>query len=139
MTLDHFKRLLDHLGSLIAVPLHLDDHFRCVLNINGQLDIYLEPHPSDLYLNIGTKLVHLLSGPFAERVFKNALIANGELFPQKGYFAFSSKNNHLILCATKYLPDLDAEELSDYLEAFIQKGLIWKRAIEQGYDRPDTF
>ena len=136
--IDQFQNVIQDLGALTAVPLHVDENFHCVVNINGELDIFLEPNERDHVLQIGCKLGQIFQGPFRERVFKQMLIANGSEEAHFGYFAFSSKNQQLVFYAIKFLPDLTGVYLADFLESFIANALKWKQAIEKGYEKPDT-
>jgi len=121
--IDQFQNVIRDLGALTAAPLHVDEDFRCVMNINGEIDVFLEPNERDHVLQIGCKLCQLFQGPFRERIFKQTLITNGSEEKQFGYFAFSSKNQRLILYAIKFLPDLNGTDLADFLESSVSYGI----------------
>lgn len=129
--MDRFLLLLDDLGGLIGVPLHVNPKGLCQLNINNQLHVQISEEKDKDRLLVATFIAEIPPGKFKENVFVETLKEN-QSYPRLATFAYSEKNNQLALFSHVYYPHLNGETLSDFLEKFIEKALSWKIGIETG-------
>ena len=128
--MDRFEELLKELGEVIDVPLHLDKHRACKINVNHFLNVQLEGDPLKERILMAAFLCDVPAGKFRENVFKDALKINN-LYPRIGTLAYSQRNNKLALFEYVYFHDLNAKKLSEILSKFIDRGTLWKTAIEK--------
>jgi hypothetical protein len=133
--MDRFEELLKELGGIINAPLHPDKHRVCKLNVNNYLHIQLEHDAVKERLLIATFLCEIPAGKFRENVLKDALKAN-TIYPRIGTLCYSERNNQLSLFEYFSFYDLTAAKLSEYLNKFIDRAMLWKTAVEKGQSSP---
>ena len=131
MSADRFAILIDDLGTLIGVPLHLDSHRRCRLSIDGTLHIQIEEQEVQERILIGALITEITPGKYRENVLRETLKENN-LENRLATFAYSERNNNLALFSYLYYPGLTGDKLADFLGVFIEKAASWKTAIETG-------
>jgi len=129
--MDRFALLLADLGALIAVPLHPDHNRSCTLGIDGKIHVQMKEEENDDKILVATFIAELPPGKFRENILIETLKEN-ELFPRLGTFGYSDRNHQLALFSHLYYTGLRGDTLADFLEAFIEKALSWKTAIETG-------
>lgn len=128
---DRFALLIGDLGTLIAVPLHLDHKRCCRLNIDNQLHLSIEEEGQKDRVLVAAFVAEIPPGKFRENVLRETLKEN-TLYPRIGTFAYSERNNSLTLFSHAYYPGLHGDNFADFLGAFIEKALSWKTGIETG-------
>lgn len=129
--MDHFANLLADLSALIDVPLYPDSKRACRLSINSQLHIQIEEREEKDRILVATMICEIPPGKFRETVLRETLKENA-LYPRLGTFAYSDRNNKLVLYSYVYYIDLTGENFADFLETFIEKAFTWKTAVETG-------
>jgi hypothetical protein len=135
--MDRFDQLLKELGDLINLPLHLDTHRVCKLNVSNLLHIHIEPDASRERILIATFITDIPAGKYRENILKEALKSNG-LYPRIGTLGFCERNNQLSLFEYVSQISLTTQHFADILAEFIEKGVAWKRAIESGGTPPSV-
>lgn len=129
--MERFLILLDDLGGLIGIPLHVNAKGFCQLNINNQIHIQISNEQEKDRILVATFISEIPPGKFKENVLLETLKDN-HTYPRLATFAYCEKNNQLALFSHVYYPKLNGETLSDFLEKFIEKALSWKIGIETG-------
>lgn len=128
--MNSFELLIQHLGSLLGVPLHAEKGYLCRLIAQGSLKVHLEHEPELHRILIASFLCEVPPGKFREDIFKEALKTNDSL-DRLGVFAYSAKNNSLAYFL--YLPeDTAPDKVSSTLLQFIETAKAWKSAVETG-------
>ena len=129
--MDRFAVLIDDLGALIDVPLHLDHRRSCVLLINNQLQVHISEEEKRDSLLVATFVSEVPPGKFRENILKEALKENN-LFPRLGTFSYSDRNNQLALVSYIPFAGLRGDNFADFLEKFLEKSFSWRTGIETG-------
>lgn len=132
MITDKFGSLLEELGQQIKTPLKPDKNNACLLKFKTGIQVQLELNERDETVIIVSDLGTLTFGRYRENVFKEALKANGLPPPRSGIFAYSKKNEVLVLCDQIPIDQLSGQKLADYLQLFTQKAELWKTSISRG-------
>ncbi len=128
--MNKFEELIEELGTILHTPLHAENGVACKLNIEGSLHVQLEYEEGKQEVLIASFLASIPAGKFREETLLAALKANNDI-DSFGSFAYSDKNT--MLAFQLYLPiSITAEELSQKLKEFIEKGKKWKEALDQG-------
>lgn len=133
--MDRFEELLKELGKILGVPLHIDKHNACRLNINNILHIQLEHDASKDLILFACDVCDIPPGKFREMVLKEALKAN-YTYPRLGTFAYAERNNKLTVFDYVPVSGLTGEKMSLFLFQFIEKANTWKEAVESGTTPP---
>jgi Tir chaperone protein (CesT) family len=133
MVMDLFGTILEDLGKIIKInDLHPDKNNSCLIKYATGLEVQMEIDRSGECLVLGSQLGVVISGRYRENVFREALKANGIKSQRNGVFAYSKKNDQLILFEKIHIKDINAEKIAAILTPFAEKALIWKTAITQG-------
>ena len=126
-----YEQLLHDLGSVLELNLKPDQNQSCKLDMNGvMLQLDLDSLSDDLL--VGSNLGKVLSGPYREKVFKKALIINGLERAPRGWLAFTTKNDSLILYQFLSFASLNGETLYQFLLLFTEHAKIWLDALARG-------
>jgi hypothetical protein len=133
---DPFETLIHQLGISLNVPLHVDRHHSCTLQIHQKLHVQLQVDAAQEKLWIASFLCELLPGKFRENVLSEALKANSLPDPRTGIFGFLSMTNRLTLHQVYRFPSLDGEKLAMYVAGFIDYAELWREAVERGQASP---
>ncbi|OGN64738.1 MAG: hypothetical protein A3E80_05960 [Chlamydiae bacterium RIFCSPHIGHO2_12_FULL_49_9] len=132
---DRFQELLNELGPVFNLPLHLDKNNACAIQIDKHtIQLQLDTSQENLFLF--TKLTEIPPGKFRENVLQEALIANSSPDPRPGIFAYLAASNHLVLFQRYPLSILNGERLGHLFGAFLELGNAWRKAIESGRPKP---
>lgn len=123
--------LLEELSKLLKTPLKVDEHHTCKIRIKDKLDFYIELDRSQQDVIVGVLLASLPAGKYREQILKEALISNGEIPPSGSIFAYSKRQNGLVLFEKMPLQDLSADRLFTRLEELFKLALPWKEALER--------
>jgi hypothetical protein len=129
--MDRFATTIAELASLVNVPLHLDQHRGCSLNVNNVMQVQLQEEDNKDRVLIGAFIGELPPGKFREILLKETLKENN-LYPRVGTFAYSPRNNQLVFFTYALLPTLTGDFLADILEIFLDRAFSWKTALETG-------
>jgi len=133
--MDLFAQILYDLGTEIGVDLYPDVNRICQINYHDELHIQLQYDEAKEQILIASFLCDIPPGKYREKLLKEALINNGD-YPRIGTLAYSERNNKLTLF--EYVPssNLTGQNLFNILEKFIEKGHLWKDAVENGRPLP---
>lgn len=134
--INQFEELLQALGKIFHLSLHVDYHNACSIRIREDLVIQLQLDTSQENLWFFSKLIEVPPGKFRENVFKEALKANGQPDPRAGLFGYLPQSNHLVLFQKYPLAILNGERLAGLLGAFLEMGESWRKAISSGLSAP---
>ena len=129
---DLFSHLLEELGTALKIKLQPDKNNACVLKFNNGIEVQIEPAHRGKQIIIATELGQLSQGRFRENIFREALKSNGLPPPRNGIFAYSKKNESLVLYDWLFIEHVTGELLAQYLQQFTQKALLWKDSIARG-------
>lgn len=127
--MDRFAILIDDLGGLIDVPLHVDSHRTCVLVVDHKLHVHIKEEENKDRLLVATFVSEVPPGKFRENILKESLKEN-DSFPRLGTFSYSDRNNQLAFCSHISLANLDGHKFADFLEKFLEKSFSWRTGIE---------
>lgn len=133
--MDRFAAILYDLGKEIGVDLYPDEKRICQLNFEEKLHLQIQYDEAKEQITLVSFLAEVPAGKYRETVFKEALKSNAE-YPRVGTLAYSGRNNQLTLFAYFSGREHSMEKLFLLLKAFIEKGIAWKEAIEQGKELP---
>lgn len=133
MVQEFFDSLLQELGRLIELPdLKPDRHNSCRLKLKNGADLRIEPDRSGFFLVLGATIAQIPPGRFRALVFREALRANGMPQPLIGVFAYSTKNDHLILFHKIALKEISGEKIAEALFPFSEKSVNWTQSLARG-------
>lgn len=133
--MEPFAEIIKELGDQLGLPLQPDERGACLLSINGQVKVLIEPDLNKQSLLLMSSIGELAPGKFRENVLKDGLKANA-VTTQEGILAYCESKNALVLFS--YLPfsSLHQKKLVDHLNLFLEKIHQWRTGIETG--RTDT-
>ncbi len=129
--MDLFAQVLFDLGREIGVDLYPDANRICQINYQDELHIQLQYDEPKEQILIASFLCDVPPGKYREQLLRTALISNNE-YPRMGTLAFSERNNKLTLFEYVSAKNLTVQTL----EKFIEKGHLWKDAVENGKPLP---
>lgn len=127
-----FENLIQTLGNLMGIPLHVDPHQSCTLEFSDSCIIQIDLNAYGDQLLIGSQLGNLVPGPYREQIFIQALKVNGLNKIRQGTLAYSEKNDVLVLFDYLPLASTTGESLFEFLSIFYNHVFIWKEAIKVG-------
>jgi hypothetical protein len=136
MTTDPFELLIQQLGAVLNVPLHVDRNHACAIKVHNQLTVQLQIDDAQENLLIASFICEVPPGKFRENVFCEALKANHLPDPRTGILGFVSINNRLTLHQRYPFASLDGPKLAQYVAGFIDYADLWRIAIENGQSSP---
>lgn len=131
----HFEELLEELGKVFHLKLHVDKHLACSILI-PPLIIQLQPDAGQEKLYLFSKIIELPPGKFRENILKDALKANSALDPRAGVLGYIAATNHLTLHQIYPFSILNGERLANFFGAFFEMGESWQKAIASGQSAP---
>jgi len=131
MVTSQFESLLKEFESFFDCPLHPDKNNSCYIKLPEGIHVQIELDKDGQVL-IGCRLGIVHMGRYRENLMRQALKSNEATIPSTGVFGFSHKSNHLILFMKIKSLNLNTNLIKDSLPPFIEKGKIWKEAIEKG-------
>lgn len=136
--INRFEELLQQLGKVFQLPLHIDKSHSCSIQIHSQLIIQLQLDISQENLWIFSKIVEVPPGKFRENIFREAMKANSLPDPRTGIFGYISGTNHLALFQKYPLEVLEGQQLAGLIGAFLEMAESWQKAIGSGQAGPST-
>ena len=131
-----FEELLEALGKVFRLALHVDHMNACSIQVREGLVIQLQPDMAQENLWLFSKITEVPPGKFRENVLREALKANGMRDPVTGVLGFWAPTGELALCQKYPLNVLNGERLSGFLGAFLDMANSWQKAIESGQSAP---
>ncbi len=134
--IDRFQELLNELGHVFNLALHIDKHHACSIQVSEHLTVQLQLDSSQENLFLFAKVVEIPPGKFRENVLRETLKANALFDPRIGIFGYLSQTNHLVLFQRYPLEMLNGERLAGLLGAFLEFGDSWRQAISNGQPAP---
>ncbi len=140
MNTDSFSVLLEELGKELSkelggalgghLALHPDRNNSCLIHLKEGINIQLEIDSTGEFLILGCMIGKVPAGKYRENLFKEALKANDADYPTHGIFAYSKKEDELLLFQKIHLTDLSGVKLASMIDPFAAKGLIWIEAVK---------
>lgn len=137
--MDSFEQALEELSEIFGVELAPDHKRSCMLVINDELRVQLEPDETEEALWMGSALFEIPPGYFRKELLLCALRANSDPYPRFGDFAYLQKKNALFLQDKIRLHGLSGEKLAEHLSAFTAKAEEWLDTFNQGSIAPDPY
>lgn len=133
MVKDMFGTLLEDLGKLIKVEkLEPDQNNSCLISFTNGVKVQLEIDHARNLLIIGCDLGSIPPGRYRETIFREALKSNGLPPPRHGNFAFSKRQDHLVMSEELPMKDIHPDQIHQLLEPFLTKAKEWQEAILRG-------
>lgn len=133
--IDRFSDLLNQLGKIFELPLHIDKSNACSILI-PPIIIQLQLDSAQQNLFLFSKIIEVPPGKFRENVLREALKANSLPDPKAAIFGYIASTNHLALHQRYPLEILNGERLAGLFGAFYEIGEMWHRAIQSGQTAP---
>lgn len=137
--IDRFTELITELGAFLGLPLFVDRHGACTLQVHGKARIQMQMDPSHKNLLIASIAIEVPPGKFRENVLKDALKTNQLPDPRPAIVGYLPMNNHLTLHQSFPLDILDGKRLAAYFGAFMTETESWIEAIQSGKTAPLFF
>ncbi len=134
--IDPFEELIDHLGTSLNVPLHVDQHRACMLRVYDSFNIQLQLDASQEMVLAVSFIATLPPGRFRTNVLTEALKANHLPDPRAGVLSYLEIKNALTLHQYHLLSKLTPPLFASHVAAFINYGKLWHDAIKQGLSSP---
>jgi hypothetical protein len=134
--LDRFNALLQSLSAVIDLPLRVDKHHACAIQLKEGLIVQLQSDIAQEKLLISCKIIELPPGIFRENVLKEALKANSRPDPVVGIFSYIEQINALFLFQRYPFDMLDGAKISGLIGPFFQTAESWQTAIASGKAAP---
>ena len=132
-----FDLLLEELSELFQTPLERDVKNACRIVVDEKLVIQMELDEPKEHLMLGSVICTIPAGKFRENVLKEALKENNQPPPLHGVLSYVEKNNTLVLYEYHLISELKAAQLAEFLEAMMEKALVWYEAIDKGQPSPN--
>ena len=131
--LDELKEtaLMTNLVSALDY-IRLNSYNSCVIPLPGGLKLRLELDKYEKNVLIGCVLGNLPPSVYRQKLFAEALKANGLPPPHFGIFGFSNHTSDLLLFQYLDLRNLTGQRLAEFLTPFLEKAKEWKEAIDNG-------
>lgn len=134
--LDRFDELIQGLAKVFEMPLYVDRHHACAIQIKKGLVIQLQSDAAQENLLITCKIVEVPPGKFRENVLREALKANGAPDPLVGTLSYVHQANHLFLFQRYPFDILNGERLAALFGPFMSTSESWRDAILSGTPAP---
>lgn len=134
--ISRFEEILDQLGHVFELKLHVDRQNACSIQITPRLIIQLQLDISQEHLWIFTKIAETPPGKFRENILKETLKANALPDPRAGIFGYILPTNQLAQFQKYPLQILNGEILGGIIGAFLEMAEIWQEAILSGQSAP---
>lgn len=133
MVKDMFGSLLEDLGKMIKIDqLEPDQHNSCLISFTNGVKVQLEIDHTRSLLIVGCDLGAIPPGRYRENLLREALKANGLPPPRNGNFAFSKKQDHLVMTEELPIKDINPDQIYQLLDPFLKKAKEWQEAITRG-------
>src|SRR5574338_965834 len=131
MIQDIFGAILEELSTILKIKLTPDKNNACLVKFPTGLMVQMDYDEQKERVIILSTLGTPAPGRYQENVYREALKANGLPPPKTGIFAYSKKQDALVLFDTLPLADLTGQKIADFLVPFMQKAETWRGAIAQ--------
>lgn len=128
---DLFANVLAELSAILKLKLAPDKNNACLIKFKSGLSIHMEFDAGAEQVVIVSELGTPPLGRFRENLFREALKSNGLPPPKNGIFAYSKKNDALVLYSSVPMANLSGQKLADLLAPFMQKADLWRVGIEK--------
>lgn len=125
-----FQELLQQLGKILRLPLHIDKHHACSIQMLP-LIVQLQPDLPQEKLFLFSKIIELPPGKFRENILFEALKANALPDPRAGIFSYIAATNHLVLYQIYPFSILNGERLANFLGGFFEIASSWHKKIKE--------
>jgi len=133
--MDQFQELLEELGDVFNLPLHLDKYQACSINI-PPVTIQLQLDNTQEKIFLFCKIIEIPPGRFRENVLQEAMKANSQKDPLVATFGYIFASNDLAIFQQYPLKLLNGEMLAGTFGAFFELAQKWHQAIESGRSSP---
>jgi hypothetical protein len=129
-----FEMLIQDLGKSMEIPLRADSKQSCLITFPKEsLSIQIDLDANADKIVVGSQLGRITPGIYREKIFIQAMKANGTQLIPRGILAFSEKNDTLVLFQLLLLAYLTGEKLHQFLKLFHEHALIWKESLASGF------
>lgn len=132
MSQERLQQLLDELSQIFHLPLKIDRHHACSIQIKEGVTLQLQLDPLQENLFLFAKVGEVPPGKYRENVFKEALKTHSLPEPRIAHFGFIAKSAELALFHSYPLTILKGELLAGLIGAFLQYAIEWKKGLAQG-------
>ena len=128
-----FEDLMRQLSTRLEVPLQPDVHQAYRIHFpQEEITVQIDLDTDADKIIVGSQLGRITPGTYRERIFTQALRANGTSLSPRGILAFSEKNDTLVLFQFLKIEKLTGEKLHAFLQSFRDYAKIWKSALMSG-------
>lgn len=126
-----FESLLRDLGDKIQLSLESSSNNNISLKIKDN-DVVLQKDSKQPFLIISFEISEIPIGRYRENILKEALKFNALNQLHTGVFAFSKKDQKLILFEMLPLSDIHADQVFNIMQVLSEKVTLWKDALNRG-------
>jgi hypothetical protein len=128
-----FEILIKELGNKLGTSLSPDQRQSCLLNFSElELAVQIDLDTNADQILLGCELGILPPGSYREQMFRKALRTNAFTEIRLGILAYSEKKNALVLFKFLPLESINADQLFQKLQDFIEHVLVWRDSLKQG-------
>lgn len=127
-----FERVIDELALEMGLPLSIDAMGAVTLLIQSKLRVTIEPDRHEDFIILESFLGIIPPGAYRERVLKEALIYNNQVFPNGPVIGYFPQQAQLILFEKPSLIEFKVKEFAAVLTQFMNVALFWKEGLESG-------
>src|SRR5262245_28591576 len=131
MIQDTFSALLGELGTILKIRLNADQNNSCKIKYKSGLTLQIDFDAASDRVIFVSSLGTPGPGRYRENIFREALKANGLPPPKYGIFAYSKKQEALVLYDSLPMKELTGQKLADFLAPFCQRAEAWSSAISR--------
>ncbi len=127
-----FEDYIRDLGTALGLPLYVDAHGACCLQMNKKIRVQLEPDKSLENLLVVALIGEVNPGRFREEILKEALKANDRLVAMgigEGILGFSAHHNKLTCHTILPFSNTTSELLLSSLLYLSEFSLLWADAL----------
>lgn len=132
MVTDFYGVFLDELGKLLEIPLVPDENNSCLIKLQNEMTVQIEPERSNQYMLLVSEIGQIPPGKYREKIFAEALKANDQPYPRLGIFAYSKQADKLVFFERFPVKELKAARVAEIFPAFMERAKLWKDAVTAG-------
>lgn len=126
-----FESLLRELGEKIQLPLESSSNNNLSLKLKDN-EVVLQKDSKQPFLIISFEIAEIPIGRYRENLLREALKFNALNQLHAGVFAFSKKEQKLILFEMLPFSDISADQVFSIMQLLSEKVTVWKEALNRG-------
>jgi hypothetical protein len=133
-----FHDLLHQVGAALKLPAPLEPNKKesCMLQVEPDLNLFLELSQNQEQVVIGCQLGEVPPGAYGNRLLLEALKANGAAPDHSGILAYSKQSGQLVLFDKIPLTEAKADEVVSSVNKMLPRARQWHSAIKSGQIPP---